>query len=181
MKWRAGWRAPAAASFFITASVPKIAVAILLVRNARRHPRAGRRKDLGRSQASRSGERSASSTLRPLVARLSRHRRTAITREDHHDFSPDAQTHARSGGQWRRLGRAPYEGLATARPDCRPRWSPIVRSPKFVSFTLTLGRMVPPGASRDDFVSRQNLAGLEIRQSLDPTVPRGEIDPGEFE
>src|SRR5260370_23086974 len=43
------------------------------------------------------------------------------------------------------------------------------------------GGVVPPGASRDYFVSRQNLAGLEIRQALDPTVPRGEIDPGEFE
>jgi hypothetical protein len=102
--------------------------------------------------------------------------------EDHHDFPPDAQTHARTNrGQWRRLGGAPCEGSATARPDCRPRQPPIVRSPKFVSFTLTLGGVVPPGASRDYFVARQNLAGLEIRQSLDPTVPRGEIDPGEFE
>jgi gluconolactonase len=33
---------------------------------------------------------------------------TGITREDHHDFSPDAQTHARiSGGQWRRLRHQP--------------------------------------------------------------------------
>jgi hypothetical protein len=50
-----------------------------------------------------------------------------------------------------------------------------------ISFILTLGGVVPPGASRDYFVARQNLAGLEIRQSLDPTVQGAEIDPGEFE
>jgi hypothetical protein len=62
-----------------------------------------------------------------------------------------------------------------------PCGSAVVRSPKFVSFILTLGGVVPPGASRDYFVARQNLAGLDIGQSLDPTVPRGEIDPREFE
>jgi len=44
-----------------------------------------------------------------------------------------------------------------------------------------LGGVVPPGASCDYFVARQDLAGLDIRQSFDPTVPRGEIDSGEFE
>jgi hypothetical protein len=78
------------------------------------------------------------------------------------------------------IGGAPCEGSATMRPDCRPRGSPVVRS-TILSFTLTLGGVVPPGASRDYFVGRQDLAGLEIRQALDPTVPRGEIDPGEFE
>jgi hypothetical protein len=78
-------------------------------------------------------------------------------------------------------GGAPCEGPTTARPDCRLRRSAVVRSPEFVSFILALGGVVPPGASRDYFVGRQNLAGLEIGQSLDPTVPRAEINPGEFE
>jgi hypothetical protein len=70
---------------------------------------------------------------------------------------------------------------ALRRPGDGTSGSPATRAPKFVSFILTLGGVVPPGASRDYFVARQNLAGVEIGQSLDPTVPRGEIDPGEFE
>src|SRR5215471_9442129 len=76
-----------------------------------------------------------------------------------------------------KIGGAPCEGSATARPDCRPRRSPIVCSLKFVSI-LTLGGVVAPTALRDYFVARQDLAGFGIRQSFDPTVPRAEIDPG---
>ena len=96
-----------------------------------------------------------------------------LAEDFHYRVSPQVNDHE--------IGGAPCEGPATARPDCRPRRSPMVRSPKFVSFILTLGGVVPPGASRDYLVARQDFAGLDIRQSFDPTVPGGEIDPGEFE
>jgi hypothetical protein len=77
-------------------------------------------------------------------------------------------------------GRAPGE-----RPDDGTSGLPATQVSSgaltVVSFILALGGVVPPGASRDYFVARQNLAGLEIGQSLDPTVPRREINPGEFE
>ena len=96
-----------------------------------------------------------------------------LAEDVHYRVSPQVNDHE----NWQRALRR----LGAGRPDCRPRRSPIVRSPKFVSFILTPGGVVPPGASRDYFVPRQDLAGLDIRQSFDPTVPRGEIDSGEFE
>ena len=96
-----------------------------------------------------------------------------LAEDVHYRVSPQVNGHE--------IGGAPCERSATARPDCRPRRSPIVQSLTFVSFILMLGGVVPPGASCDYFVARQDLAGLDIRQSFDPTVPRGEIDSGEFE